>query len=600
MSEQWPQEPYGQQDPRYQQQYQQDYGQQDYGQQEYGQQEYAPQQGYQQGYQEQYGQQQGYQQQYGRQQYPPYQQQYQPQAPPPYDEAQRYESQHYAPQSAIPQQPGPYDREQYPPYYRPPESDPDADYYQPYYTVLEPEPEPEPEPGYVLPEVPVSAWSMDNSRSAWISRGVLLLILLVQAGLTLRLGGSAFAPEAEFLMSDGKLSGLLAERGLAAARGVSLAWALGATALLYGATRLLFNARAGLAAAAMYSVLASTAFTGGYASMHSLSLFLLAAALFLLAKTRQSPPAAVLLAAPFAALAPFAAYSAALYLPTLTVLAVLTAYRFRGVGAFARGALFAVATGALGFAGVRLTGGMPSGWNTDGTDGALTVLRDSAEWGGIVLLVAVIGAIGFIRRARMGEMPWAEGSVPGALRRAALGLTLCATALLAPLYQAYLGNGSSLHIHVGFGLLFAVPMAGLGVSRVMGAHFAYPQIGIMIYVVGLVVGMAQTQSLYEPPEVAGMVGALKGVVDDKGRYLSDDPEIAAYYLRAETEPGQWRKAVRGEALAAAVKKGAHDVIALRSPSIPETLRGAKHYRLLTVLPAAKDSGQDPYRIWVKR
>lgn len=527
-----------------------------------------------------------------------------------------YQQQGYVPypQATIPQQPDQQNwqqqnwQQQYPPhagqpgaqsrqaYY--PESDPRFDYYQPNYTVLEPEPEPE--PAYVLPEVPVSAWSMDNSRSAWISRGVLLLILMLQAGLAYRLSGSAFAGEAEFLMSDGRISGLLVDGGLTAARTMSLAWALGATALMYGATRLLFNARAGLAAAAMYSTLASTAFTGRYASMHSLSLFLLAATLWLLAKTRQANPAAVLLAAPFAALAPFAAYSAALYLPTLTVLAVLTAYRFREAGAFARGALFAVATGALFFVGVQLNG-TPTGWNAHGTDSALPLLRESAEWGGIILLVAVIGAVGYVRRARMGEMPWAEGDSPGSIRRAALGLTLCSTALLAPLYQAYLGNASSLHIHVGFGLLFAVPMAGLGVSRLMGAHFRYPQIGLMIYVAALVVGMAQTQSLYRPPDSARMVSAMRQIVDDKGRYLTDDPEISAYYLRSVTKPGQWQQAVRGDELASAVKKGTYDAIVLRAPSAPRALREVENYRLLTVLPPTdKDSGQAPYRIWVKR
>ncbi|MFF4347967.1 hypothetical protein [Streptomyces sp. NPDC001530] len=504
--------------------------------------------------------------------------------------------------------PGPW-QQQYPPYSAPQAhaEDPDADYYVPHYTVLDPETEsePEPEPGYVLPEVPVSAWSVDNSRSAWISRGVLVLILLVQAGLSYRLDGSAFAQEAKFLTSDGTLSGLLSDVGLTGARTLSLAWALGATALLFGATRLLFNARAGLAAAAMYSVLESTAFTGRYASLHSLSLFLLTAALWLLARTRQSSPAAVLLAAPFAALAPFAAYSAALYLPSLTVLAVLTAYRFRGAGAFVRGGLFAAATGALCFVGVELHG-MPHGWNAHATDSAASLLKESAEWGGVVLLVAVIGAVGFARRARMGEMPWAEGSAPGTIRRASLGLTMCGTALLAPLYQAYLGNGSSLHIHVGFGLLFAVPMAGLGISRMMGAHFRYPQIGIMIYVAALVVGMAQTRELYRPPDSAAMIGALREVVAEqgaKGSYLSDEPEISAYYLRTHTDPGQWHRAGRGAALASAVKKGSYDAIVLRAASVPDVLRGDAHYRLLAVLrPADKDSGdgQAPYRIWVKR
>ncbi|MER6345027.1 hypothetical protein ACWC10_06380 [Streptomyces sp. NPDC001595] len=557
------------------------------------QQHYPPYGEEQQGYDQQtqaYGDQQAYEQAYGQPQYG----------------QQQYGQQQYAGHQAqgwIPQQPTAAQQQTYttPPQYRyqrPPDEDADAEYYVPEYTVLEPEPEPD--PGYVLPEVPVSSWSVDNSRSAWISRGALVLILLVQVGLSYRLDASAFAQEAKFLMSEGELPGLIAQFGLSGVRALSLGWALGATALLFGATRMLFNSRAGLAAAAMYSVLESTAFTGRYASLHSLSLFLLAAALWLLARTRQANPAAVLLAAPFAALAPFAAYSAALYLPTMTVLAVLTAYRFRGAGAFVRGALFAAATGALYFVGVQLAGS-PSGWNARGADSAFQLLENSAEWGGVVLFVAVIGAVGYFRRARMGEMPWAEGDAPGAVRRSLLGLTMCGTALLAPLYQAWLGNGSSLHIHIGFGLLFAVPMAGLGISRMMGAHFRYPQIGIMIYVAALVIGMAQTRELYRPPDSAAMIGALREVVDGKGDYLTDDPEISAYYLRAQTRPAQWHQAERGRALADAVKKGSYDAIVLRAADVPDALRGNDDYRLLAVLrDSGTSKGQEPYRIWVKR
>jgi hypothetical protein len=138
----------------------------------------------------------------------------------------------------------------------------------------------------------------------------------------------------------------------------------------------------------------------------------------------------------------------------------------------------------------------------------------------------------------------------------------------------------------------------------MGAHFRYPQIGIMIYVAALVVGMAQTQDLYRPPDSAGVIAALREVVTEKGAkgsYLSDDPEISAYYLRTRTDPGQWHQAGRGSALASAVKKGSYDAVVLRSASVPAQLRASRTYRLLAVVRSDdKDGGQAPYRIWVKR
>jgi len=98
-----------------------------------------------------------------------------------------------------------------------------------------------------------------------------------------------------------------------------------------------------------------------------------------------------------------------------------------------------------------------------------------------------------------------------------------------------------------------------------------------------------------------MIGALREVVDTKGDYLTDDPEISAYYLRARTRPAQWHQAERGEALAGAVKKGTYDAIVLRTATVPDALRGNEDYRLLAVLqPSGKSAGQETYRIWVKR
>ncbi|MBC3844316.1 hypothetical protein GXW82_41645 [Streptacidiphilus sp. 4-A2] len=49
-----------------------------------------------------------------------------------------------------------------------------------------------------------------------------------------------------------------------------------------------------------------------------------------------------------------------------------------------------------------------------------------------------------------------------------MGVLLSGTALLAPLYQVHLATETSLQKHVGFGLFFAAPMAGVGVTRLMG------------------------------------------------------------------------------------------------------------------------------------
>ncbi|MFF7210404.1 ArnT family glycosyltransferase [Streptomyces sp. NPDC008238] len=514
-------------------------------------------------------------------------------------------------------------------------------------------PEAPADPGYVVPEVPVSAWSVDTRRSTWIGRSVVLCVLLVQAGLSFRISGRAFDSEARYLAVghyrlDHLLNGTDVPAGLAghlpghpavypvlaaaadsvgglfAARLLSLFFMLGATALLYAMTSRLFSERAGLSAAALFAVVESTAMLGNLAGFDAMALFLIAGAAWALVRTGRSHPALALLAAPLAALATVTKYVAALYLPSLVVLAVLSAYPYRGARAFLRGLFFGAGT-LLVLAGAYLFGGLhgftsATTGRAHGTDPALDVLWHGAQWGGLVLLVAVGGAVDYVRKSRMGEMPWATGDTPGAVRRTALGLVLCGTALLAPVCQAYLNDDASLFTHVGFGLLFAAPMAGLGISRLVGAHFRYPQLGIMVWVGVLVVGMAQTQSLYHPAASGQVVESLRKVVGKDGRYLAEHSDIPAYYLRDVTRPDQWQ-GTRGidftdkggehhtgaDGFRSAVRAGWFDVIVLdgdattaNDKAITDALHGNPAYRLVSVLPSSDAYGSTTYRIWVKR
>src|SRR5690349_13961554 len=187
--------------------------------------------------------------------------------------------------------------------------------------------------GYTLSPVPDSGWSAaPSSRRIWVSRLVLLALLVIQAGLSLRLQNTAFEDEALYLFAghaeidhllhgtplygafDSYFSGapvlypVLAAAvdsvfGLAGARALSLACMLGCTSLLYAMTRRLFNERAGLCAAGVFAVAQSTAFMGNFATYDALALFLLALAAWIVVRTADSHPLLTLLAAPVAALA---------------------------------------------------------------------------------------------------------------------------------------------------------------------------------------------------------------------------------------------------------------------------------------------------------
>jgi hypothetical protein len=535
--------------------------------------------------------------------------------------------------------------------------------YDPYasYTAVEPEQAPAPEapepekPGYTLPPVQESAWSVDTRRSKLLGRGVLLCIMLVQAGLSLRLGGTAFQDEALYVASGHyELANLLhgtklpvdfaayfsghpklypvlaaivdSQFGLTGVRLVSLMFMLGATGLLYSLTRRLFNLRAALGAAALFSVVQSTVVLGNLATYDAAAVFLLALSAWAVVRTDRMNALAVLLAAPPAALAFAVKYASGLYLPTLVVLAVITAHRHRGIRALGRGVVLAVGTLVLLAIGYYFSGplGGISSTTTDrekGADTAATMLQHSAEWGGLLFLAALGGSIAYVLRARMGEMPWVGGETPGRWRRAVLGLLLTATALLASAYQIHLQTEISLYKHVGFGLLFAAPMAGLGMARLVGPHFRHPQLGILLYVLTLVFGMVQAQErAHSFADSTQMIAYMRTIVDKKGDYLAEEAEVPGYYLRDKTYWTQWHNTYfmdyRGkdgkqyagpDAFRQAVRDGKFDAIVMHGAISPATyaavkdgLKGNSHYRLAAVFPFTTSYGENAYRIWVKR
>ncbi|MEU6534999.1 glycosyltransferase family 39 protein [Streptomyces sp. NPDC047000] len=517
------------------------------------------------------------------------------------------------------------------------------------------DPGPEPGPGYTLPAVPESSWALDTRRGRLLGRGVLLFLLLVQAGLSLRLGGTAFQDEALYVASGHyELANLLhgtplpadfagyfsghpklypvlaavvdSRFGLDGVRAVGLLFMLGTTGLLYATTRRLFNLRAALGAAALFSVTEPTTVLGYFATYDAPAVFLLALAMYAVVRTDRMNALAVLLAAPPAALAVGVKYASGLYLPTLVVLAVVTAHRHRGPRALLRGLVLGTGTAALLGVGYRLSGPLGGISSTTtgrahGTDSALTLFHDSAQWGGLLFVTALGGSVAYALRGRMGEMPWIAGSTPGRWRRTALGLLLTGTALLAPAYQAHLQTEVSLFKHVGFGLLFAAPMAGLGTARLVGPHFRHPQLGIMLYVLALVFGMVQARQIHSFfPDSSRLTAYLRTVVDRKGTYLATEQEVPAYYLRDVTGWRQWQNAyymdytaedgrryAGPDAFRQAVRDARFDVIVMRDGVVPDTYRAVEEglkdnarYRLTAVLPYTASIGDGTYRVWVRR
>jgi len=516
-------------------------------------------------------------------------------------------------------------------------------------------------PGYRLAAVPQSGWTAASSRRRTrVSRAILLGILVVQAVLSLRLQNTAFEDEALYLYvghveldhfrygtpvppgftayfsGSPLLYPVLAAAvesvfGLAGARALSLVFMLGATAVLYSLTRLLFNERAGLCAAAAFATTQSTLFLGNFATYDAAAIFLLALAAWIVVRTApNSAIAACFLAAPVAALAVAVKYAALMFLPTVAMLAALAAFPHRRWGGLVlRGILLpavtaAILAGALVLAGddylhaVRITTTARAAGGADPVD----LFLDCLEWGGGFLALALLGTVAYAWQESMDEMPRIRrAGNRGRPWRLALGLLLCGTAVLAPAYQMHLHTSVSLHKHIGYGLLFAAPMAGVGLSRMVGAHFRYPQLAILAWVMLLALGITQSQDLYHAwADSTRMVATLKSQLKPGGRYLVESVSVPQYYLRAESTPDQWtstyaitymdRKGRRlfGErGYQAALRAAYFDVIVLDRTVTKELddkllrqLRTNGKYRLLAKLPYRNSYGSGYYQVWVKR
>jgi hypothetical protein len=495
-----------------------------------------------------------------------------------------------------------------------------------------------------------------SRRRTWVSRAVLLAILCVQAALSLRMQNTAFEDEALYLYSGhmeiahwlhgAALQGDYATYfsgapvlypvlgasadsvgGLAAARAVSLILMLTTTGLLYSLTRRLFNERVGLCAAVVFSVTESALFLGHLATYDAPALCLLAFGSWIVVRTAESRWPLYLLAVPVVALAVATKYASALFVPTIAVLPALAAWPYRGLKALVPPAVFTVAIAAVLGGALRLAG--PSYLQgiqfttTDrfhGTTPTQTLLRECFQWGALPFGLALVGSVAYAIRPHTdkGERIAPSG---GRLRRIALGVVLTGTALLAPADQLHLHTDTSLQKHIGFGLFFAAPMAGVGLARIIGDHFRRAQVGIAIWGAALMLGMMQSNELFNAwPNSRLLVQDMARYIKPGAHYLVEVDEVPIYYLRhrPDAQPDQFTSTYfisytdkQGQTLTgtagfqAAIRAGYFRVVSYNGQVTPavdnvlaHTLETSPDYRLAEAIPNGNSTVT--YYIWVRR
>ena len=402
----------------------------------------------------------------------------------------------------------------------------------------------------------------------------LVAVLVVQAALSLRLIGAdtAFEDEATYLWA-GHLEwanwlhgtpippfssyfsgapviyppiGALADSvgGLTAARLLSLAFMLGATALLWSAASRLYGSRAAFFAAALFAVCGPTLHLGSFATYDAMAVFLIALAAWCVIGAGDSGDATgrMVAAGAVLALANAAAYSSALFDPIVILLALLTAFPKPGGKVAARRiAILLVVLVTLLLLGLLIGGSSYVGgfdrttlMRVPGAASWLTVLRDSWSWTGIITVLAVCGVIISLANRQGRARTW-------------LLVVLTVAAILGPLEQARLHTAASLDKHVGLGAWFAAIAAGYAVDWFIAAAPAGRNrlltIGACVLALAFPISLGASQSRAFATSWANSASftAILGLLvhHDQGRLLVEDPTIAEYYLPAGSQWQRW-------------------------------------------------------------
>jgi hypothetical protein len=499
--------------------------------------------------------------------------------------------------------------------------------------------------------------------AGWLGRSLtsrgwpLLAVLAVQATLSLRLlrSNTAFEDEALYLWS-GHLQiahlmhhaqipdfrtdfsgapviyppiGALADSvgGLGGARLLSLAFMLVSTILLHGVTYRIFSSRASaFFAAALFAGVGSVQFLGAFATYDAMALMLVAFASWLTiraASCRRKGATLALLAAGAVVLvlANATKYASTLFDPVVIAGAALAASRARGYFAgLEAGATMMAVSVILLFAGLHIAG--PSyaqgiKFSTlsraSASDPALSVLYAGARWIGIVATLSLIGAV-IMWRA------WRNAPTT------ALACTLGIAAFLVPFEQARIHTYTSLFKHVGYGAWFTAIAGGYVLATLPRAVTAWKgsrTLGAGVIAVILAAwlghGMATTQ-YRDWPESSALIAAFGKYEVPGGRYLAEDYDVTAYYLRKQvqwyqwsntwsftyTNPGSHEVLQNESAYASAIRHRYFTAIVLAfwdtypmDQAIKQDIARYGGYHLVTTIPFHTKAGNSTYEIWTR-
>jgi 4-amino-4-deoxy-L-arabinose transferase-like glycosyltransferase len=349
--------------------------------------------------------------------------------------------------------------------------------------------------------------------------------------------------------------------GLAGARTLSLVFILATTVLLYATTVRLFSRSAGYLAALLFASLGGTQFLAALATYDTVSLFLLAAAVYLAVSSgyREGLSASMraFVASPLlVALANAAKYASALWDPiVIAVIAVAPllggerarpawrhAARYTAVLATALGAGLLIGN-AKYWRGIMDTTVARTPQQIGVPTPAGIVLHLVWAWIGVVVVLAAVGLLLVLARPHPHRAPM--GVVAAAL---------LAGCVLAPLNQARIETSVSLQKHVVFGAWFGCILAGHAIASLatspLPARARRVRLAVLAAVFAAAAATVPAAYATQVPqwhqwsaENPAFITALKRyTVPGAGRYLIEGHmDITAYYVGDVTSL-QWKEA----------------------------------------------------------
>jgi Dolichyl-phosphate-mannose-protein mannosyltransferase len=325
--------------------------------------------------------------------------------------------------------------------------------------------------------------------------------------------------------------------GLAAARGVSLFFAVVATLATFGLGSRLFGKAAGIIGAASFVLCGSVIYLSHFATYDSMMMALVAVAAWLGVRSAQrdgfawAPAVALLLALAF-----LTKYAGAVYAPIVITLAVVVGWPLYGWKAVRRGLFGLGSTIVIAFSAIELWGrSMVAGIESTTSNRvamspapATFLAKEIAIWVGPWLLLAVIGGLFRLRKQ------WVI-----------VGLLL-GGAVAGPVDQIRIGESMSLAKHVAFGMVFAAPLIGDLFAR--GLRKPLPGRTITVLATVVTLGALSLSGLhYSRQFLTGWVNDAplrpvlsSAIASEPGKKILGERDAPQRYeLRQQTGPNQW-------------------------------------------------------------